>query len=137
MSMWSALRNYLFFSSSAKKNFAKWHVYFSLLVQEPTVLLCSLEIPLVSSYDLTRLNLFELILPKKKTKNSGKIWFYNPQMPQSYKTTTLSNRVQYSQNTENQIYSSLRICSVIVHPSAITMTKSFCYHHRMTIFQNN
>ena len=49
-----------------RKKFAKWHVYFSLLVQEQTVLLCSLEIPLFSSCDLTCLNFFEFILPKEK-----------------------------------------------------------------------
>ena len=73
-----------------RKKFAKWHVYFSLLVQEQTVLLCSLEIPLFSSCDLTCFSFFEFILPKKK-----------------------------------------------IYPSAITMTKSLCYHHRMTIFQIN
>ena len=56
----------LVFSSAAKKKIVKWHVYFSLLVQEQTVLLCSLEIPLFSSCDLTCLNLFEFILPKEK-----------------------------------------------------------------------
>ena len=63
----------------------------------------------------------------------------------NHKTTPLSNRVQYSANTENQIYSTLSIwiystlsiCSVIIYPSAFTITKSLCYHHRMTIFQNN
>ena len=70
-------------------------------------------------------------------KNPGKIWFYNPQMNQSKNTTFLWNRVQYSSNTENQIYSTLSICSVVIYPSAITMTKSLCCHHRVTIFQNN
>ena len=55
-----------FFSATVKKNLAKWHVHFSLLVQEQTVLLCSLEIPLFSSCDLTCLNFFEFILPKEK-----------------------------------------------------------------------
>ena len=66
ISMWTALRNYLFFSSTAKKRFAKWHVYFSLLVQEQTAWPCSLEISLFSSCDLTCLNFFEFVLPEKK-----------------------------------------------------------------------
>ena len=38
---------------------------------------------------------------------------------------SLSNRVQYSPNTENQIYSTPSICSVAIYPSAITMQLSF------------
>ena len=133
--MWTALRNYLIFSSTATKKFAKWYVYFSLLVQIKTALPCSLEIPLFSFCDLTCLNFFEFILPKKK--NPGKIWFYNPQIDQSWNTTSLSNRVKYSPNAEKQMYSTLTICSIVIYPSAILMTKSLCYHHRMTIFQNN
>ena len=64
--MWTALRDYLFFHQLRKKKFAKRHVYFSLLVQQQTVLLRSLEIPLFSSCDLTCLNFFEFILPKEK-----------------------------------------------------------------------
>ena len=56
----------LVFFFNCEKTFAKWHVYFSFLVQEQTVLLCSLEIPLFSSCDLTCLNFFEFILPKEK-----------------------------------------------------------------------
>ena len=55
-----------FFLQLRKKKFAKWHVYFSLLEQEQTVLLCSLETPLFFSCDLTCLNLFEYISRKKK-----------------------------------------------------------------------
>ena len=54
----------------------------------------------------------------------------------NHKTPPLSNMVQYSPNTENQIYSTLSICSIVIYPSAITMTKFLCYHHRMTIYQN-
>ena len=70
-------------------------------------------------------------------KTPGKIWFYNPQIDQSWNTTSLSNRVKYSPNAEKQMYSTLTICSIVIYPSAILMTKSLCYHHRMTIFQNN
>ena len=84
--------------------------------------------------DLTCFNFFEFILTKKK--NPGKIWFCNSQMDQSKNTTSLWNSVQYLTNTENQIYSTLSICSTAIYPSAITMTKSLWYHHRMTIHQN-
>ena len=53
-----------------------------------------------------------------------------------HKTPPFSNGVQLSANTENQIYSTLCIGSVIIYPSVITMRKSLCYHHRMTIFEN-
>ena len=107
----------LVFFFNCEKKFAKWDVYFSLLMQEQTVLLCSLEILLFSSCDLTCLNFFEFILPKEKYPD--KIWFYNPQVGSIIKH-----------------HLSLSICSIVIYPSAITMTKSLCYHHRMTIFQN-
>ena len=132
--MWTVLQNYLSFSSTAKKicQMACLLLAFGAGTRQ-TVLLCSLEIPSFFSCDLTCLNFFEFILPKK---NPGKIWFYNPQMDQSLNTTSLSNRVQYSPNTGNQIYSTLSICSIAIYPSAITMTKSLCYQHIMTIYQN-
>ena len=58
-------------------------------------------------------------------------------MDQSENTTSLLNRVQYSPNTENQIYSTMSLCLIVIYPLAITMTKYLCYHHRMTIFQGN
>ena len=83
--------------------------------------------------DLTCLNFFEFILPKKKIQSKFDFiilrWI-------NQKTPLFSETVQYSSNTENQIYSTLSICSVVIYPSAIAMTKSLCYHHRMTIFQN-
>ena len=51
----------------------KWYVCFSLLVQEQTVLISSLDILLFSSVDLTRLNFFEFILLERKTKKSKQI----------------------------------------------------------------
>ena len=88
-----------FFSATVKKNLAKWHVHFSLLVQEQTVLLCSLEIPLFSSCDLTCLNLFELILPKKKKKNQAKFFFLilrwiNNKKPPLFQTVCNIHKIQ-------------------------------------------
>ena len=65
----------MYFSSTAKINFAKWHVYFSFLVQKQTVLLCSLEILLFCSFDLTCwifTNFFYRDKIKKKKKKKKK-----------------------------------------------------------------
>ena len=128
----------VFFLNCGKK-FAKWHVYFSVLVQEQTFLLCSLEIPLFSSCDLKCLNLFEFTLPQQKIKKKEKLQAkcdFIILRGINHKTRPFSNGVQLSANTENQIYSKLCIGSNIIYPSVITMRKSLCYHHRMTIFQN-
>ena len=87
-----------FFSSIAKikKNRKMACLLFSL-VHEQTVLLCFLEIPLFFSFGLTCLNFFEFILQEKVLAKFGfKIlrWI-------NHKTEPLSNRVQYSGNTEN------------------------------------
>ena len=111
----------MFFSSTVKKNFAKWYVCFSLLVQEQTVLISTLDILLFSSVDLTRLNFFNLFYRNKKRKNLNKfdfkilIWI-------NHNTAPHSNGVQKSANTENQIYSTRSIGSVIIYPSAMTKT---------------
>ena len=88
-------------------------------------------------FDITHLIFFEFLLlqQKKKRKILAKFdfkifrWIY-------HKAAPLSNSVPHSANTENQIYSTLSICSIITYPSVVTMTKSLCYHHRMTIFQS-
>ena len=50
------------------------------------------------------------------------------------KQEPLSNKVEYSENTENQMYLTLSTRLVITYPSAVTMTLSLCYHH-MILFQ--
>ena len=100
----------VFFLNCGKK-FAKWHVYFSLLVQEQTFLLCSLEIPLFSSCDLKCLNFFEFTLPQqknlKKRKTPGKMWFYNPQRDQSQNTTFLKRGTIISKHRKSNMFNTV------------------------------
>ena len=70
----------VFLFNCEKKNSPNGALTSLFLVLEQNVLLCSLEIPLFSSYELTCLNVFEFILSEKT--NLGKIRFYNPQMDQ-------------------------------------------------------
>ena len=108
-----------------QKNFCKITcllLSFDLFLRDPVILFLwfiLLEFPWLY-FTTTKIN----------KKYPGKIWFQNPQLGQSENKPSLK-RVQYPANTENQMYSTLTIRSVVTYPSAMTMTKSLCYHHRL------
>ena len=127
-------------------NFAKWH-YFSFLVQDQTVLLCSLGTLLFCCLDLICLTEIEFLyfwpksedevreylLPRKKIWQNliFKILSYIYQ-----KTAPFSNRVPHSAITENQIYSTRSSRSSITYPPEISMIQILSHHLIITTFQN-
>ena len=102
--MCTALRNQMFFSSTAKKNFAKWHVYFSLLRQEQTVLLCSLDIPLFCFFDLTYLNFFEFILPQQQQQQQQQYQQIQAKLDQSQNSTSVKQGAIFSKYRKSNIF---------------------------------
>ena len=140
MSMWTALRNYLFFSSTAKK---KNHEMACLLLSfgagtNPFALFFGDSVIFFLWFNLLEFLWIYFTEMKKSRQNlilqssDGSIIKHHLSLSLSLSQTECNihqiQKIKYIQQS---------VCSVVIYPSAITMTKSLCYHQRMTIFQNN
>ena len=137
MSMWTALRNYLFFLQLQKKN----HEMACLLLSfgagtNPFALFFGDSVIFFLWFNLLEF-LWIYFTEIKKSRQNLILQSSDGSIIKHHLSLSLSQTECNIHQIQKIKYIQQSVCSVVIYPSAITMTKSLCYHQRMTIFQNN